>query len=217
MLSWTSPTPPRGATEQPIRRRRDTWRAPRHEGFTLIEILAVVAILALMATFVAPNFGALRERRLKHGAQRLASELELARQRSVVTGVPHRVLIDLEDHGYRVEWLGGGRGDPPPLPLEELDLRGSTPLPLAAPARMALEYEPIPGLFGRFEWLEETLFIARVETPDGSIDHGDSFVDFTADGTASPTEIVIEDDSGRRVVLSVLPLDDAVRVLDEEV
>ena len=45
---------------------------------------------------------------------------------------------------------------------------------------------------------------------------GDTFVEFTGDGTASPTEIVIEDPSGRSLTLAVLPLDDAVRFLDED-
>ena len=82
-------------------------RASAHRrGFTLIETLAVVAILALAAVIVLPNLAALGERRLRHAAQRLAAELELARQRAVVTGVPHRILFDLENGLYRIEWLG---------------------------------------------------------------------------------------------------------------
>lgn len=190
-------------------------RRRRLAAFTLIEILAVVAILALVATVVLPNFGALRDRRLRNEAQRLAGQLELARERSVVTGVPHRVEFDLENDGYRVEWLRGGKPPPPPPDIADLDLRGSSPLPLSAPPQNEDEYKPIPGEFGRFRWLERPLFIAGLETPDGWIDHGDSYVGFTSDGTATATKIVLEDDSGRRVVLAVEPLEDAVRVLDE--
>ena len=188
----------------------------RTRGFTLIEILAVVLILALVATFVGPNLGALRERRLRHAGEHLASQIELARQRSVVTGVPHRVLIDLEEAGYRVEWQGGGEVERPAhFDLESVDLRGSI-LDLSAPPAPSREFEPIPGIFGRFHWLEETLFFAGLETPDGWTERGDSFVEFTGDGSASHTEIVIEDQTGDRVVLAVLPLDDAVRFLDED-
>lgn len=194
----------------------------RRHGFTLIEILAVVAILALMATFVAPNLGALRERRLRAEAQGLVAQLELARQRTIVTGVPHRILFDLEEVGYRLEWLdedANGDAAPPPDALAaglELDLAGNSPLPLAAPSRPELEFQPIPGLLGEFRWLPEPIFFAGVETPDGWIERGDTFVEFARDGSASHTEIVLEDDSGRRVVLAVLPLDDAVRWIDEE-
>lgn len=193
-------------------------RERRRHGFTLIEILAVVAILALVATFVAPNLGMLRHRRLRAEAQDLVALLELARQRTIVTGHPHRILFDLDDVGYRLEWLegdGDSGGDATADPAS-LDLSGSSPLPLAAPPRPEREFQPIPGMLGRFRWLPDPLFFAGVETPDGWIERGDTFVEFARDGSASYTEIVIEDDSGERVVLAVLPLDDAVRWIDED-
>lgn len=196
--------------------RRAAPRRRRGDGFTLIEILAVVAILALVATFVAPNLGMLRDRRLNAEARDLAAKLELARQRSVVTGVPHRVFFDLEDVGYRVEWLGeSASAIPPRTDLEELDLRGASPLPLSAPQGEEIEFQPIPGLMGRFTWLPDPIIFGGLETEDGWIERGDTFVEFARDGSAPYTEIVIEDDSGREVVLAVLPLDDAVRWLDE--
>jgi len=191
-------------------------RERRRHGFTLIEILAVVAILALVATFIAPNLGVLRQRRLRAEAQDLVALLELARQRTIVTGQPHRILFDLEDVGYRLEWLEDGDASASPPAEAELDLSGSSPLPLAAPPRPEREFQPIPGLLGRFRWLPDPFVFAGVETADGWIEHGDTFVEFARDGSASYTEIVIEDDSGQRVVLAVLPLDDAVRWVDED-
>ena len=64
-------------------------------GFTLIEMIAVVAIMALLIALVAPGLGTLSGRRLQHTAEALAGSLELARQRTVITGIPHRVRIDL--------------------------------------------------------------------------------------------------------------------------
>ena len=74
-------------------------------GFTLIEMLAVVAIFALVASFVMPNIGALRDRKLRAQAQQIAAHLELGRQRAVMTGVPHRLLLDLDEAAYRLEWF----------------------------------------------------------------------------------------------------------------
>lgn len=192
----------------------------RAAAFTLIELLAVVAIVALISSFVLPNLGAVQDRTLRNQARLLASQLELARQRAVITGIPHRLLIDLEDGGYRLEWLRPEAQTESIEPLAEgppeYDVRGGTPLPMAAPAQTRRAYQPVPGDFGRFLYLESDLSFAGLETPEGWIARGDAFVGFDRDGTAAYTEIAIQDASGRRITLDVMPLDDAVRWHDEE-
>ena len=186
---------------------------------TLLELLAIVAIFALMTTFVLPNVGAVRDRALRNQAQRLAAQLEFARQRAIVTGVPHRLLIDLEGAAYRLEWLEEGGDSPPPKPNDppEYDVRGATPLPLAAPRAARAEYGPVPGRFGDFQYLDSELGFVGIETPEGWIERGDSFIAFDRDGTASYTEIFIDDPSGRQIALDVMPLADAVRIRDAEI
>ena len=56
-----------------------------------------------------------------------------------------------------------------------------------------------------------------IETPEGWIERGDSFIVFDRDGTASYTEIFIDDPSGRQIALDVMPLADAVRIRDVEI
>jgi type II secretory pathway pseudopilin PulG len=194
-------------------------RQSRAAAFTLLEILAVVAIFALMTTFVLPNVGAVRDRALRDQAQRLAAQLELARQRAVVTGVPHRMLIDLEGGAYRLEWLEAESEPAPPKPrgAPEYDVRGATPLPLAAPQAAGAEYRPVPGQFGEFQYLDPELGFVGIGTPEGWIELGDSFIAFDRDGTASYTEIFIDDASGRQIALDVMPLADAVRIRDAEI
>jgi prepilin-type N-terminal cleavage/methylation domain-containing protein len=80
-------------------------RRGRDSAFTLLEILAVVSIFALIAGLAMPNFSALHSRNLKQQAQRLVAQLELARQRAIVTGVPHRLYIDIDGSAYRIEWF----------------------------------------------------------------------------------------------------------------
>jgi type II secretion system protein H len=190
--------------------------AHRRKAFTLIEMLAVVAILALVASFVAPSLDVVRQRRLRAEAMRLASQLEYARQRTVATGVPHRVLFDLENQLYRIEWLAGdATPDPAALVPVEYDVSGGTPLPLEAPPQESLQYSAIPGLFGRDQWLEHDLFLAGLETPEGWLERGEAFVSFDRDGTGSYTEIVLEDDAGETVALAVHPLEDAVQLLED--
>jgi type II secretion system protein H len=191
--------------------------ARRRSAFTLIEMLAVVAILALVASFVAPSLDVVRQRRLRAEALRLASQLEFARQRTVATSVPHRVLFDLEGQLYRIEWLAGDADDEAAeLAPVEYDVSGGTPLPLEAPSLATLAYSAIPGLLGRDQRLENEIFLAGLETPEGWIERGEPFVSFDRDGTGSYTEIVLEDESGETVALAVYPLEDAVQLLDDE-
>ena len=46
----------------------------RIAAFTLIEMIAVVAIFALLVAFVAPNLGVLSTRRLQQQAEALSTE-----------------------------------------------------------------------------------------------------------------------------------------------
>jgi len=180
-------------------------------------MLAVVAIFALLAAFVAPNLGLVTSRRLQQQAERITAELELARQRTVVTGIPHRLAIDLDRGSYRLEWLVSeaeelGEQEAPP----ELDLRGSAPIPMAAPPEAAREFRPLPGMFGRETAIEESLRFRTVETVGGSIGEGEAFVVFERDGTASPTEIILSDEDDHALALEVQPLAESVLIHDVE-
>ena len=186
--------------------------------FTLIEVLAVVAILALTAMLVAPNLAVLRDRRVNHAAQRLAAEIELARQRAVVTGIPHRVFFDLDAGVYRLEWLGA-ESENELLPVAadaEYDLGGSSALPLVAPQAAAFEFTPLPDSFGNYKNLDGDVFVAAIETAEGLLESGQASVSFERDGSAAYTEIVLEEPGGVQRRLAVLPLEDAVRFVDPE-
>ena len=189
----------------------------RRSGFTLIEILAVVAIFALLAALVMPNLGSLSSRTLRQRADAIAARLELARQRSVLTGIPHRLLIDLDEGAYRLEWWITeieASGEQDSGDAESLDLRGQSLIPMSPPLAQVRAYRPLPGLMGRFERLEDSVVFLGIETPEGWIDQGRAFVSFARDGTASYTALYLDDDTGRSVVLDVLPLADIVRVSD---
>ena len=66
------------------RRRAKASRA----GFTLIEMLAVVAILAIVASVVLPNLGGIRHRALRNEAQQIAAQLEHTRRWGAELVVP---------------------------------------------------------------------------------------------------------------------------------
>lgn len=71
----------------------------RHSGFTLIEVLVVVAIVAVMAGTVSLSFLGGESRSLRHEADRLAVLLRAAREQSVLENRP--IIVAFERNGYR--------------------------------------------------------------------------------------------------------------------
>jgi prepilin-type N-terminal cleavage/methylation domain-containing protein len=189
----------------------------RNAAFSLLEILAVVAIFALLAGLALPNFSALHARNLNHEARRLVGQIELARQRAIVTGIPHRLYIDIDGGAYRVERLGGGDEDE--AEATELpyffDETGETAIDLTAPRAAELSYRPLAGTLGRTRLLDDTSTFAGVETTGGWVDGGETFIRFERDGSADATTIVIEHETELSITLEVLPLADTVRIQRE--
>jgi len=200
------------------RRAPEAWRAGLREGaFTLIELLAVVAIFALMAALIVPNMGILQARALSSEAEQLANRIELARTRTIVTGKPHRVNIDLEQSSYQLEWLATDAGDgPEPDPRQKDAAAGTSTLSLAPPRAEAASFRPLPGLYGATRWLEDGIYFAKVETDQGETLDGKTSIEFENDGTTDGATIVLENDDGAAILVEVAPLADAVRVFDAE-
>lgn len=176
-------------------------------------MLAVIAIFALVAALVAPNLDFVGRRALRNDAERLAAQLELARQRAVVTAVPHRLLLDLEDGGWQLQWQGRPELEEPPAPL---DLRGGVPIPLEAPREEVVDFIPVPGALGRYTELDPDVLLAGVDTPEGWVERGEAYVVFSDDGTSAYTRILLSHDSGQELELEVQPLAERVRILDAE-
>jgi type II secretion system protein H len=184
----------------------------RAAGFTLLELLAVVLLIALLAAVVMPGLGFTAAQALDDQAKVLAADLEFARQRSVMTGVPHRVLLDLDAGGWRVEWEvpdpEAAAAEPPP------GLRSRNGLDLRPPRAAELVFRPLPARTGRAFLLEEDVAFDGVETAEGVTQQGTIGVVFGPDGSADPAEIVLREPSGSGVALEVRALADAVVLRD---
>lgn len=76
------------------------------QGFTLLELLVVVAIIAVATAGVSLALRDSGQNRLEHEAQRLAALLESARAQSRTLGVPVRWLAGPD--GFRFEGLPSG-------------------------------------------------------------------------------------------------------------
>jgi prepilin-type N-terminal cleavage/methylation domain-containing protein len=197
---------------------RPTDRPESATGFTLIEILAVVAIMALVVGIVLPNFGLRSRRVMEDESKQLAANLEFARQRSVMTGVPHRVVIDVEDGSYWLEWLvsearAAGEEDSAEEPVYQLE--GREAVPMAAPRRGARSYHALAGELGRATRVQEIVRIDGIEIAGGFLERGLVEIVFERDGTSEAARILLSDPDGHTTGVEVAPFSDTVRIRRE--
>ncbi len=78
-------------------------RAAAQDGFTLIEIMVVVAVMALVFQIVTTNLGAmLPASAMDSTAAELVSKLDFLRSESRLQSKTHKLEIDLGEHRYRM-------------------------------------------------------------------------------------------------------------------
>ncbi len=185
--------------------------ARRNSAFTLIELLAVVLIFGLLAGVALPNFGVRSAKMLEDEAKQMAGNLEFVRQRAVMTGVPHRIVLDVEYDRYWIEWY-----------VSEARARGEEEVIAEAPAGdLAVAMSPmrggerafrrLMGSLGNESYLRDEVFVEGVDTPQGFFKQGEVRLEFSGDGTTDPASIRLSDADGRRITLEVAPLLDTVR------
>jgi type II secretion system protein H len=185
----------------------------RLRGFTLIEMLAVVAMFGLIAAMVLPNIDLGGSRIARSEAQDLAAAIEFARQRAVMTGRTHQVVIEVEFGEHWVEW------NAPRDPESEVaaEVPGERVLELVPPPLETESFVPIPGELGRVHTANPDVAILGIELAGGFVDRGRIDVRITPDGAADPASILIGDVGGSHAVrVEVEPLADAVQVFDDE-
>lgn len=192
-------------------------------GFTLVEIMAVVLIIGLTFGLVLPNLSARRGDQLEQQAMAIVSRIELARERSVLTGAHHRLVVDFESGAFHVEWFVTEQRA---YPLEDPGLAPtaaapdyssrSAPISLTPPEHEYRDNHPIPGRFGSDAYMERGYYFVGLDAPGGWVDQGVVFIVFEQDGTTDFAELVLGDEYGNEVVLEIRPLLDQVRIRERD-
>lgn len=84
----------------------------RPPGFTLVELIIVMALLAVAAAFAAPMLGrSLRERGIRDEAARLLAVTEYSRAEAISQGVPMTLWLTPNGQRFGVEAKAGFDGD----------------------------------------------------------------------------------------------------------
>ena len=82
----------------------------RQDGTTLMELMATVAIMGVVAALAAPNFFALYSRvETRSVTEEIASELRLARQLAITHRDRVRVVFNFEQRALEVQFINGAR------------------------------------------------------------------------------------------------------------
>jgi prepilin-type N-terminal cleavage/methylation domain-containing protein len=191
-----------------------TAPARRARAFTLIELLAVLFIMALVLGITLPNLSLRSDRVLLGCAQDLAARLSFARQRAVATGAPHRVVIDLDASAWWIEARPEEAGELEALPLP---VPGVPPeVRLTAPLFVESEFVPLTGPFGRPRQLPTEVFFASIETlAAGPVASGQVGLVFEADGSADPALFLLENEEGAVMSVQIARLADEVQIRRE--
>ncbi len=189
--------------------------APRKRAFTLIEMLAVLLIMALVIGITLPNLTLRSERLVLDDAQKLAASLAYTRQRAVATGTPHRVVVDLDAAAW---WIEQWPEDASPFAVAApLAVPGAeTTVQLVAPQQGLAEFQALVGPFGRPRLLADGVRFDSVETlAAGPVVAGQVAIVFEGDGTADPALFVLMNESADVVGVQLARLADEIRILRE--
>ena len=101
---------------------------PRSAGFTLIEIIIVIALVGMIYTVALPQFGMTSQSEINTKLGAIMADIRSAYDTAVLTHRPHRIVFSFKDSSYWLEvadqdqvWLGDEKLARDPSELDEKD------------------------------------------------------------------------------------------------
>jgi prepilin-type N-terminal cleavage/methylation domain-containing protein len=180
---------------------------PAERGFTFLEIVVVVLLIALVSAVMVTRIGGRTAAPLKASGRFLCAELEYVAQRAIATGQPQRWVIDLDQQFFRVEEQ--------PLP-EPAALDTREVVDLVAPVPHA-DWQPIAEPQGEWRELHEPSVGVDSVVVSGEVPKaGQVAIHFAPDGGADPADLWLLDEESRVLHVAVTAFTGEVRIAEDE-
>lgn len=178
----------------------------RQEGFSLIEMLIVIAIITLMAVVTLPNISSYFKLSLNSATRDIASTIKEAYNAAVLTGRVHRIVYDFKESNFWVESGPKGHQLDTAESLEKEERR----------TRFSRKKETAPK--SKFE-LVRSITRKKVELPRGvqfedivtqsreePLTEGLAYTHFFPNGLTEQALIHLKDESKHRISLVITPM-----------
>lgn len=164
-----------------IHARRACKPSP-HSGFTLIELVVVLTLIAILSAAIIPEMrGSMEETLLRATARDVVAACQSANTEAVASGQPQRLVLDTRSHRFRIQ---------------------SAPRPGSPDARRAPVDEAPRGESGR---LDPRITLEVRRTDPAPSDAPDA-LEFQPDGTATAADILLRDRSGFTLAIHLNPI-----------
>ncbi|MDO9536291.1 MAG: GspH/FimT family protein [Bacillota bacterium] len=75
-------------------------------GFTLIELVAVLALIAILTAAALPSTGAISRWKLETASRSLAGDLRMVRQEAITSGKVCRIVFFVYTNSYQIRTVG---------------------------------------------------------------------------------------------------------------
>jgi prepilin-type N-terminal cleavage/methylation domain-containing protein len=179
-------------------------------GFTLLEVMLVIALMGLMAALLLPRGGMRLPYQIESSARVLAAELQVVQQRAIASGTGHRWVLDLDRQAFRVE-----RFRSPEEPGELPELPTHADLLELAPPRSEGSFEALEDRSGEWRVLDDAAVwfdqarVGELEEREGTI-----AIAFAPDGGTEPAHLWLEDEGGNRIELQLVAFTGEVRIFE---
>ncbi len=158
-------------------------------GFTLIELSAVLLILAVLLAFLTPRFRDLTEYQIKRNSRRLAGTIKYLFDEAAIRHSYYRLNYDLKKGEYWVTYLDENK-----------------------------EFKEDPSILSSRVRLPGSIHFEDIVTQGrGKVYEGEAFTQFFPHGWVEETIIHLGDERERHYSLLVMPLTGKVRIYDRYV